>query len=220
MAIFCSCIQEWLPFASCYSTSTSIVLAIWPWLRVQYEFFIGGSFEALADPLSPHCSLPNFWTSDPTSRPMFNPPGGKVIPRTGLHPLKVHDEILCRWKNLHRAHVRDFFNFSIRTVLPIDPWQGIGWENAPPMLQNGLRSILPLIFFSAPRPMLFAPTYQTKKLRRNSKCVSCLLHRHPICSRFATERAHCFHDATCQILPSLLRMCTTGSRIMGLRAAE
>ena len=30
--------------------------------------------------------------------------------------MKVHDESLCRWNNLHRAHVRDFFNFSIRTT--------------------------------------------------------------------------------------------------------
>jgi hypothetical protein len=169
----------------------------------------------LADPLSPHCCLPNFWTSDfnPHVRPQAVKPYRIGIPpfeSTRRVPLSVEQSTPSS-----RPRFLQIFPY----LPPIDPWQGIGWENAPPTLQNGLRSILPLIFFSAPRPMLFAPTYQTKKLRRNSKCVSCLLHHHPICSRFATERAHCFHDATCQILPPLLRRSTTGSRIMRSRAA-
>jgi hypothetical protein len=52
----------------------------------------------------------------PTSTPMFDPPGGKAIPHKDSTLLKVHGESLCRWNNLHRAHVCDFFNFSIRTT--------------------------------------------------------------------------------------------------------
>ena len=109
---------------------------------------------------------------------------------------KVHDESLCRWNNLHRAHVRDFFNFSIRTTNRslARHWQGIGWENAPPTLRNGLRSILPLIFFSAPRPMLVAPYLPNKKAPAEFQMCLLVAPSPSICSRFATERAHCFHD--------------------------
>lgn len=111
MALFllqCSRIEEWLPFAICYhyctgpgwelNRSFSLVEVLMPW-PIHY----------------PHIDV-SPTSGPPTSTPMFDPPGGKAIPHKDSTLLKVHGESLCRWNNLHRAHVCDFFNFSIRTT--------------------------------------------------------------------------------------------------------
>jgi hypothetical protein len=113
MALFllqCSRIEEWLPFAICYHYCTG------PGWELNRSFSL---VEVLMpSPIHyPHSDV-SPTSGRPTATPHVRPPQAVKPYRIRIPPFESTrrlDESLCRWNNLHRAHVRDFFNFSIRT---------------------------------------------------------------------------------------------------------